>query len=75
MSLLNSPDYRLMCELAGARYLGTCDHVVIFQDPQDDFVMKLYAFALRSPEDVKAALKNHREPVVGFEPLEKQEAL
>jgi len=57
MSLLNLPDYRLMCELGGGRYLSTCDHIVLFQDPQDGFVMKLYAFALRSPEDVKAALR------------------
>jgi hypothetical protein len=34
--------------------------------------MKLYAFALRSPEDVKAPLRAHREPVVGFEPLESE---
>jgi hypothetical protein len=33
--------------------------------------MKLYAFALRSPEDVNAALRAHREPNVGFEPLQK----
>jgi hypothetical protein len=37
--------------------------------------MKLYAFALRSSENVKAALRAHREPVVGFEPLQKSEAL
>lgn len=75
MSLINSPDYRLMVEVAGARYLGTCDHVIVFQDPEDNAVLRLYEFALRSPEDVALALKNHREPVVGFEPLEKQEAL
>jgi hypothetical protein len=69
MSLIKSPDYRLMVEVAGARYLGTCDHVVVFQDPEDNVVLRLYEFALRSPDDVKAALKNHREPVQDFEPL------
>jgi phage gpG-like protein len=34
--------------------------------------MKLYAFALRSPEDVKAALRTHCEPVVGFRTTRKK---
>lgn len=64
-----------MCELAGAKYLGVCDGVILFEDPKDGAILRIYEIALRSPDDIKEALKNHREPVVGFEPLEKQEAL
>ena len=67
MSLINSPDYRLMCELAGARYLGTCDGVLLFEDPKDNAILRIYELALRSPDDVRDALKTHRAPKENFE--------
>jgi hypothetical protein len=66
MSLFNSPDFRLMCELAGAKYLGVCDGVILFEDPKDGAILRIYEIALRSPDDIKEALKNHREPVCDF---------
>jgi hypothetical protein len=76
MNLINNPDFRLMCEVAGARYLGTCNNVVLFQDPEDGFTMKLWCFACKSPDDVRLAIKAHRNQVHDFpawEPVEKQE--
>ena len=66
MSLVNSPDYRLICELAGARYLGTCDGVVLFEDPKDNGILRIYEIALRSSDDIKDALKAHRAPKETF---------
>ncbi len=67
--LLNRPDHRLMCAIAGAEYLGTENGTVIFRDPLDQHVMRLWIFACRSPEDIALAIKNHRQPVQDFKPL------
>ena len=56
-----------MVELGGGRYIGTCDNVVMFVDPRDGKTLQLFTIALRSPEDVALALKNHREPIQDFE--------
>jgi hypothetical protein len=72
--LLNRPDHRLMCSLAGAEYLGTENGTVIFRDPLDQHVMRLWVFAAKSPHDFAGALKAHREFVKDFpawEPVEK----
>jgi len=59
-----------MCAVAGAEYLGTENGTVIFRDPLDQHIMRLWIFAARSPEDIAAALKSHREQVKDFPPLE-----
>jgi hypothetical protein len=74
MSLFNSPDYRLMVEVAGGDYIGTRDGCVIFADPIDSYQMRLYESWCKSPADIAAALKAHREFVQDFpawEPIEK----
>jgi hypothetical protein len=58
---------------AGAEYLGERDGVVRFRDSESGVVVRLYARALKTAADVAMALKNAREPVVGFEPLERTE--
>jgi hypothetical protein len=68
--LLNRPDHRLMCSIAQAEYLGTENGTVIFRDPQDQHVMRLWIFAARSPEDIALAIKAHRNQVKDFPPLE-----
>jgi hypothetical protein len=55
-----------MCEIAGTEYLGSNGIAVLFRDPRDGYVLSLYAFACKSPEDVAIALKNHREPIQDF---------
>lgn len=68
-------DHRLMCEIAGAEYLKTdAGGVVWFKCRESGKVLSLYAFAMRSPDDVKLALKAVREPVEDFAPLLPAEA-
>jgi hypothetical protein len=74
MSLFNRPDYRLIVSLGGGVYCGSTASEVVFKDPQDGHTMKLWRFACKSPDDVKAALKSHREQVKDFsqwEPVER----
>lgn len=66
-------DHRTIVECAeNAEYLRTdASGIVWFRCKETNRVLNLYAFALRSPEDVALALKSVREPEVkGFEPLE-----
>jgi len=51
------------------------ENVIYFRDPRDGKTISLYVDALRSVEDVRAALKSHRERVldVRFHELEKTE--
>jgi hypothetical protein len=63
-------DHRTICECAGAEYIRTdANGVVFFRCRESGRTLSLYAFALRSPDDVRFALKNVREPVFDFEPL------
>ncbi|MFZ0520332.1 MAG: hypothetical protein WAL95_04880 [Candidatus Acidiferrales bacterium] len=61
MTLFPQPDYRLMCDLAGAKYLGVCDGIVLFENPKDNAILRIYELALRSPDDIRLALKAHEE--------------
>jgi hypothetical protein len=65
--------YEKLILAAGAEFLGARDGVVRFRDRQTGCVLTLYARALRSVEDVRLALKSARDPVVGFQPIEKTE--
>jgi hypothetical protein len=67
--LRNRPEHRLMCAIAHAEYLGTEAGTVIFRDPEDGFIMRLWIFAARSPEDIALAIKAHRNQVKDFPPL------
>jgi hypothetical protein len=58
---------------AGAEYLGEQNGSVKFKDRQTGRVLTLYTHALKTAKDVEMALKAVREPVVGFEPLERSE--
>ena len=54
-------DFKPIIESAGAKYVGRRGDLVLFSDPNDDHVFTPYITALRSPEDIRLALKNHRE--------------
>jgi hypothetical protein len=62
-------DYKRLVESAGAEFVAVRNGTVFFLDPQDRARLSLYVHALRSIDDVHLALKNHREPALGFEPL------
>jgi hypothetical protein len=74
MSLFNTPDYRLIVAIGGGEYVGVVNGCVLFADPQDSYQMRLYESWCKSPADVAAAIKAHREFVKDFpawEPIEK----
>jgi len=54
-------DFKVLVELGGGRYVGRRGNSVLFSDPEDGHLFTLYVNALRSPEDVRLALKSHRE--------------
>jgi hypothetical protein len=57
----------------GATFIAVKDGCVSFSDDgSGDAVISLYCFAC-TPENIHLSLKNAREPVVGFEPLETTE--
>lgn len=62
--------YRGLVERGGARFIGIVGDSVRFADPRDGAVMSLFLFALRSTEDVRLALKSHRESLREFAPLQ-----
>jgi hypothetical protein len=65
MTLLN---YRQIVEEAGAVFVRVDKNSVYFRDREDEVVLSLYSFALTA-ENVRLALKNHREPTHDFAPL------
>jgi hypothetical protein len=60
---------KTLVESAGAEYVAERDGVVYFRACDDCATISLYAFALRSTEDVRLALKARLEPVADFPPL------
>jgi hypothetical protein len=62
-------NYQQIVESAGAEFIDVDERSVRFRDPKTGSILSLYRFALRSTQDIHFALKNAREPVVGFEPL------
>jgi hypothetical protein len=61
-------DAQTVVESAGATFVAEREGVVYFR-ADDGMTISLYAFALRSIDDVELALKSHRERVLDFEPL------
>jgi hypothetical protein len=59
---------KTLVESAGAEYVAERNGIVYFRSV-DGVTISLYAFALRSIDDVELALKATREPVVDFPPL------
>jgi hypothetical protein len=76
MTTFTHTDYKLIVAVGGGEFMGIQNGCVVFADPQDGYVMKLWTTWCKSPADVADALKCHREFIAGFpawEPAEKWE--
>lgn len=66
--------YKTLIENCGAEYLDTVEGAIFFRDPQTGAKLSLWAFACNA-ENVLLTLKEARERVLDFPPLQKSEAL
>ena len=73
MNLIPQPDYRLIVAVGGGEYIGLQNGCVVFADPEDGYVMKLWTSWCKQPADVADALKAHRNFVADFPAWEKVE--
>jgi hypothetical protein len=73
MTLFLETDYKIIVAVGGGEYIGVQHGCVMFSDPQDGYVMKLWTSWCKSPADVADALKAHREFVKDFGVWEKVE--
>jgi hypothetical protein len=61
MSLINSVDFRLLVSLGGGIYCGQDHGVVYFKAKPSGDTLRLFAFAVKSPDDIRLAIKAHEE--------------
>jgi hypothetical protein len=74
MSESTDKHFRDVIENCGAIYLQTIDGAVFFRDRQTGAKLSLWAFAC-TRENILPTLKESRERVLDFPPLQKSEAL